>query len=73
MVILDENDVPQLYFEIDNCLSPLVLSFQYQEEVGIGDYKMPFCWMIMSAQEINDAYKVNSERSKIIESNIKIY
>jgi hypothetical protein len=73
MAIIDENDFPQLNFEIDNCLSPLVLSFQYQEEVGIGDYKMPFCWMIMSAQEINDAYKGNTERSKIIECKIKIY
>jgi hypothetical protein len=73
IVIMDENELPQLHFEIDNCLSPLVLSFQYQEEVGIGDDKMPFCWMVMSAQEINDAYKGNTERSKIIESKIKIY
>ncbi len=71
--ILDSNDTAHIYFKIDNTLAPLVFNFQYEDEVGIGDEKLPFCWLVISAQEINDAYKGNSERSKVISASISIF
>ena len=73
LVIRDSTQKKQLYFEIDNSCSPLVFNFQYESNVGLGEDQLPFCWLLMSAQEINDAYKGNSERSKTIHSRIKFY
>ena len=66
------NDEGHILFEIDNTESPLVASFQYEDEIGIGENKMPFCRLIFSAQEINDAYKGNNERDHKIETRLKI-
>lgn len=71
--VITGNDEGHIRFEIDNTASPLVASFQYEDEVGIGKEKMPFCRLVFSAQEINDAYKGNTDRSKNIESRIRIY
>jgi hypothetical protein len=71
LVILDSAHVPQLYFEIDNTCSPLVMNFQYEGNVGVGMEKLPFCWLVMSALEVNDAYKGNQDRNKMIRSKLK--
>jgi len=73
LVMRDLSNVPQLCLKIDNSCSPLVCSFKYDGNVGLGDEQLPFCWLVMSAQEINDAYKGNSERSKTIHCKVKLY
>lgn len=71
LVIRDSAHIPQLYLKIDNTCSPLAMSFHFEENVGIGKEKLPFCWLVMSAQEINDAYKGNQDRNKTIISKLK--
>jgi hypothetical protein len=73
LVMRDSSSIPQLHFSIDNTCSPLVCNFQYEGFVGLEDEQLPFCWLVMSAQEINDAYKGNSERRKIIHCKVRIY
>jgi hypothetical protein len=73
LVMRDSSNVPQLHFAIDNTCSPLICNFQYEGYVGLGNEQLPFCWLVMSAQEINDAFKGNSERNKTIHCNVKLY
>jgi hypothetical protein len=73
LVMRDSSNLPQLHFAIDNTCSPLVCNFQYEGNVGLGDERLPFCWLVMSAQEINDVYKETGERSKTIHCKVKLY
>ncbi len=71
--ICNERSEQLIKFEISNSKSPLVLRFHSEPGIGIGEKKMPYCSLIFSAQEINDAYKGNGARNNIIESSLKIY
>ena len=73
LIITGEYGDEQLTFELDNCESPLMYNFIFEENVGLGEEKLPFCWLVMSAQEINDTYKGNTERKNSFECKIKIY
>ena len=73
LVICDSLNSPQINFYIDNTCAPLVCSFQYDGYVGLGEEHLPFCWLVMSAQEINDAYKGNDERKENIHCKLRIY
>ena len=60
-------------FEIDNSLSPLIASFHYIKNLGIGQDKLPYLRLIFSAQEVDDALKLTGERTNSIKSTLKIY
>lgn len=73
LVMRDSSNTPQLTFAMDNKYLPLVCSFQFEPKVGLGEMKLPFCWLVMSAKEINDLTKQNKSDLKKIRAKLSLY